>query len=73
MADAITEYRHIMSRAKRAVAACVVEIQGNSPAPEIWRDRADRLRSAVNRAERLARCNNFDAAVLLLSGESGPA
>ena len=73
MADAITEYRHQMARAKRNVAICVVELQSDVLVPNIWRDKADRLRNAVSRAERLARCNNFHAAVLLLSGENEPA
>ena len=70
MSEEITEYRRQMTRAKRNVAICVVELQSDVLVPNIWRDKADRLRSAIARAERLARCDNFHAAVYLLSGEN---
>ena len=72
--DAITEYRNQMARAKRNFAICVVNIQQDIPARSLdWRMMADRLRSAIIRAERFARLGKFDAAVTLLGKEDEAA
>jgi len=79
-ADVINEYRHNMTRAKRNFALCVVELRNYEPpifrddlvSPK-WRDKADRLRNAVHRAERFARLGDFNAAVAILIKENEPA
>ena len=70
--ETITEYRQLLTIARRNFALCVVQIQADQPmTTREWRKKADRLQSAIRRAERLAHVDLLDAAVTLLKREGG--
>jgi len=71
--DTITEYRQLLTRARRNFALCVVQIQDKASTAHGWRIKADRLQSAIRRAERLAHVDLLDAAVTLLKRENEPS
>jgi len=72
--ETITEYRQLLAGARRNFALCVLEVQAPfTTSAHQWRKKADRLQSAIRRAERLAHVDLLDAAVTLLRRESEPS
>ena len=72
--ETITELRQLYATARRNFALCVLEVQSDLPmSAHQWRIKADRLQSAIRRAERLAHVDLLDAAVTLLKRENEPS
>ena len=69
----ITEYCQQVTRARRNFALCVVELQREPSLSYVWKDKADRLQSAIARAERFAAFGKFKEAATLLGKENEPA
>lgn len=77
MTETLTEYQSQLSRALRNLAICILGIEGQDPEAQFgldiahgWREKADRLRSAIRRAERFLAVGNVAAAVVLLKQEN---
>jgi hypothetical protein len=79
MADSVENFEPILRRAYRNIGLCVVKLQECVPhlvfgdaMAHGWREKADRLMSAVRRAERFAKLGDFDKACEILCRENDP-